>query len=188
MTSARVLLPHPARRRDLWQVDLAIAAIVIRNGPSHTEVMLTPNGQCTVIEIGARIGAGHLGFLVQHALGIDPWAACLDTALGLPAQLTPSRNSYATVRFLTAPRPGRLVSVTGLPDRSPQVPIIRVRTAAGAIVNGTQDNTGRLGNIVVVGPDRHTVDQYANDLLTQVRIDAEPHPAAQPLTSQRDSR
>lgn len=182
------VLPPEVEQAMYQQVDLAIAAVGIRNGASHTEVMLTPDGQCTVIEIGARIGAGHIGFLIQHALGIDPWAACLDTALGRPAQLTRSRDSYATVRFLTAPRPGRLASVTGLPDRSPQVPIVRVRMVVGAIVTGTEDNTGRLGSIVVVGLDRHAVDQCANDLLAQVRIDVEPHPAAQPLTDQRDSR
>lgn len=54
--------------------------------------------------------------------------------------------------------------------------------------NAAEDNTGRLGSIVVVGPDRHAVDQYANDLLAQVRIDVDPYPTAQPLTDQRDSR
>lgn len=145
-----------------------------RNGASHTEVILTPDGECTVIEIGARIGAGQIGFLIQHALGIDPWAACLDTALGRPAQLAPTRGDYATVRFLTSSHPGRLATVTGLSDRSPQVPIVRVRTAPRETVNRAEDNTGRLGSFVVVGPDRQSVDRYADHLLAQVRIEVEP--------------
>lgn len=182
------LLPATVEHSMYRQVELALAAVGIRNGLTHTEVIVTPDGRPTVIEVAARIGSGHIGFLIQHALGLDPWALCLDTALGQPTQLTPSRNRYATVRFLTAPRPGRLIRVTGLPDRSPHVPIVRIRTTTGTIVNGTDDNTDRLGSIVVVGPDRHTAEQYARDLLAQVQIDIDPCPAAQPLPGQPHSR
>ncbi|MGH3834756.1 MAG: ATP-grasp domain-containing protein [Pseudonocardiaceae bacterium] len=183
-----VVLPPQVEQAVYKQVDLAIAAVGIRNGASHTEVMLTPNGQCTVIEIGARIGAGHIGFLIQHAVGIDPWAACLDTALGRPAQLSPTRGGYATVRFLTTPHPGRLAAVTGLPDHSPQVPVVWVRKALGETVNGTEDNTGRLGSFIVIGPDRHHVDRDADRLLAQVRIEVEPLEQSGHSTDQCDSR
>lgn len=168
------VLPADAEHTVYNQVEQAIAAVGIRNGATHTEVMLAPDGQCTVIEIGARIGAGQIGFLIHHALGIDPWAACLDTALGRHARLTPARLGYATVRFLTAPRPGRLVAMTGLPDRSPQVPIVRMRKTVGETVNGARDNTGRIGSFVVVGHDQQSVDHYADHLVSQVRIEVEP--------------
>lgn len=168
------VLPADTEHAVYKQVELAIAAVGIRSGATHTEVILAPDGQCTVIEIGARIGAGQIGFLLHHALGIDPWAACLDTALGRQARLTPARLGYATVRFLTAPYAGRLVAVTGLPNRSPQVPIVRVRKTVGETVNGARDNTGRIGSFVVVGHDQQSVDQYADHLAAQVRIEVEP--------------
>jgi biotin carboxylase len=168
------VLPADTEHAVYKQIELAIAAVGIRNGATHTEVMLAPDGQCTVIEIGARVGAGQICSLAQHALGIDPWAICLDTALGRPAQLTPTRLGYATVRFLTAPHPGRLAGVTGLPDRSPQVPIVRVRKAVGEAVNGARDNTDRIGSFVVVGHDQQSVDHYADHLMARVRIDVEP--------------
>lgn len=155
------------------QVDRAIAAVGIRNGASHTEVMLTSNGRCTVIEIGARVGAGHIGFLIQHALGIDPWAACLDAALGRPAHLSPVRSDYATVRFLTATHPGRLAAVAGLPDHSPEVPLVRVRKAVGETVNVTEDNIGRIGSFIMIGRDRQRVDRDADQMLAQIRIEVE---------------
>lgn len=167
-------LPSDVERAVYRQVDLAIGAVGIRNGASHIEVMLTPDRQCAVIEIGARIGAGHIGFLIQHALGIDPWAACLDTALGRPAHLSPTRSDYATVRFLTAPHPGRLAAVAGLPDHSPQVPLVRVRRSLGETVNRIGDNTGRLGCFIMVGSDRQRVDRDADHMLAQVRIEVEP--------------
>jgi biotin carboxylase len=153
------------------EVDEAIAAVGIRNGASHTEVMLTPEGQCTVIEIGARIGAGQIGFLIHHALGIDPWAACLDTALGRPAYLAPASRGYALVRFLTSPRPGRIGAVTGLPRQSAQVPIVHMRKSVGDTVKGARRNGERLGYFVVVGPDAVAVGRHADDLLQQIRVE-----------------
>lgn len=167
-------LPADTKQAVYKQVELAIAAVGIRNGATHTEVMLAPDGHCTVIEIGARIGAGQIGFLIQHALGIDPWAACLDTALGRPARLTPTRGGYATVRFLTAPHPGRLAAVTELPERSPQVPMVRMRKAVGEAVSAAGDNTSRIGSFVVVGDDQQSVDRHADHVMAQVRIDVEP--------------
>jgi len=168
------VLPADIEHTVYKEVELAIAAVGIRNGATHTEVILAPDGRCTVIEIGARIGAGQIGFLIHHALGIDPWAACLDTALGRQARLTPTHLGYATVRFLTAPHPGRLATVTGLPDLSPQVPILRMRKAVGETVNGARDNTGRIGSFVVVGHDQRSVDQYTDHLAAQVQIEVEP--------------
>ncbi len=169
------VLPLDAERAVHKQVGQAIAAVGIRNGASHTEVMLTPDGQCTVIEIAARLGAGQIGVLIQHALGIDPWAACLDTALGRRVRLAPTRRGYAAVRFLTSPRPGRLAAVTGLPRRGPQVPIVRVRKAVGDRVDGARCNGGRLGCFVVTGPDAVAVDRHAEQLFKRIRIEVAPH-------------
>jgi biotin carboxylase len=171
-------LPPDTEHAVLKEVESAIAAVGIRNGASHTEVMVTPDDHCCVIEIGARIGAGQIGFLIRHALGIDPWAACLDTALGRLPHLAPTRSGYATVRFLTSPHPGRLATVTGLPDRSPRVPDVRVRKTTGETVNEAGDNSARLGSFVVVGPDRQSVEPYADRLLARIRIEVEPAESA----------
>ncbi|WP_241255791.1 ATP-grasp domain-containing protein [Candidatus Protofrankia californiensis] len=176
--SLPAVLPPYVERAIHQEVERAIAAVGIHNGASHTEVMLTPDSGCVVIEIGARLGAGQIGFLIQHALGIDPWKALLDTALGYPTDLTPTRDDYATVRFLTSPRTGRLASVAGLPTTGPGVPVVHLRTAIGDAVREAQANHGRLGHLVVTGPDADTVDRHAEFLLAQITIDVVPEPAA----------
>jgi Biotin carboxylase len=92
--------------------------------PTHIELVLSPDGRCTVLEIGARLGAGHIGVPIQHALGINPWRALWDIALGELASLTPQARNYATVRFLTTPQAGRLVAVTGLPPVTTTIPAV----------------------------------------------------------------
>lgn len=162
-----------AGERILAEIDKAITAVGIRNGFSHTEVKLTPHGRCTVLEIGARPGAGHIGFLVELALGTEFWKACLDVALGKPLDVVRTRNDYATVRFLTSPRPGRLTSLTNLPTPGPHVPIVRMRKAIGDTVQEAENNSARLGSFVVVGPDQQSVDRHADHLLSQVHIEVD---------------
>ncbi|MER5781239.1 ATP-grasp domain-containing protein [Streptomyces mobaraensis] len=154
----------------------AIRAVGLRNGASHTEIILTPAGQPYVIETAARIGAGHIGELLYHALGIDPWAALLDIALGRPARLTPTRRHHATVRFLISPAAGRLASVTGLPTPDPQTPLVRLRARPGDPVGPAHTNAGRLGCYIVVSPDARTTQARADRLLDDIHVQVHPLP------------
>lgn len=177
-------LPPGTERAVQQEVERAITAVGIRNGASHTEVIVGRDGRCTVIEIGARLGSGHIGVLLRHALGIDPWTALLDTALGRPAHLAPARRAYASVRFLTSPRTGRLVAVTGLPNEGPRVPAVHLRTAVGQTVGPAQTNRGRLGHFIVTGPDPAAVERQAEQILAQITVvvdsDRAPHRAGSP--------
>lgn len=88
-----VRLPPATETAVHREVDAAIRAVGIRHSALHTEVVIAPDGRCTVIEIAARLGAGHIGVLLQHALGIDVFAALLDVALGRPAALIPTAHA-----------------------------------------------------------------------------------------------
>ncbi|WP_020519503.1 ATP-grasp domain-containing protein [Catelliglobosispora koreensis] len=152
----------------------AIASVGIRNGATHTEVILTPTGECKVVEVAARIAAGNIGHLIRHATGVDPWAACLDVALGRPMQLQRTSDCFATVRFLSANRSGRLVAIHGLPKVSSEIPFVRVRATAGTRVAPPRSNSDRLGCFAVVGNNASDVERRANDLLADIRIEVEP--------------
>ncbi|MEU7088014.1 ATP-grasp domain-containing protein [Streptomyces achromogenes] len=176
--SLPVCLPPSTEAAVHREVSTAIRAVGIRNGASHTEVLIDPAGRCTVIEIAARLGAGHIGTLLQHALGIDIFTALLDVALGRPAALTPTARSHATVRFITSPHTGRLTSLIRLPEQGPGVPLVRWRAAAGDLVHAARANTDRLGCFVVTGQDADEVEERADALARQIRIQVEPLPAA----------
>lgn len=79
------------------QVDRAIAAIGIRNGASHPELTVRPDGRCSVIEIGARLGAGRTTRVSSTTRwASNRWAACLGTALA--AQSVPTSAAVTTSR------------------------------------------------------------------------------------------
>ncbi|MFJ3861936.1 hypothetical protein ACIPRL_37695 [Streptomyces sp. NPDC090085] len=100
-----------------------------------------------------------------------------DIALGRPARLTPARRHHATVRFLTSPAVGRLTAVTGLPRPGPGTPLVRLRARPGDPVGPAHTNAGRLGSLIVVSPDARTTAARAAQLLDDIRIEVEPHPA-----------
>ncbi|MEV6409393.1 ATP-grasp domain-containing protein [Streptomyces bobili] len=167
-------LPATAERALHEQAGRAIAAVGVRNGATHTELVLGPDGRCTVLEIGARLGAGHIGVLMQHALGIDPWRTLWDIALGRPVTIAPAPGGYATVRFLTTPHAGRLVAVTGLPAVTTTIPAVRVRAAEGSDIGPATSNRGRLGHVIVTGHDPRKVDERADRILRQITVTVAP--------------
>ncbi|MFI9311165.1 ATP-grasp domain-containing protein [Streptomyces triculaminicus] len=172
--SLPVSLPPAVEAAVHREVEAAIRAAGIRHGASHTEVIVGADGRCVVIEIGARLAAGQIGVLIQHALGIDVWAALLDVALARPATLAPTARGYATVRFVTSPRAGRLTSVCGFPKTGSGVPFVRWRAVIGGLVHVPGANGHRLGSFVVTGPDADEVEERADALLRRVRIQVEP--------------
>ncbi|WP_405444511.1 ATP-grasp domain-containing protein [Streptomyces achromogenes] len=176
--SLPVCLPPSTEAAVHREVSTAIRAVGVRNGASHTEVVIDLAGRCTVIEIAARLGAGHIGILLQHALGIDVFAALLDVALGRPAALTPTAHGHATVRFITSPHTGRLTSLNRLPEQGPGVPFVRWRAAVGDLVHAARANTDRLGCFVVTGSDADEVEERADALARQIQVQVEPLPAA----------
>ncbi|MGA5442225.1 ATP-grasp domain-containing protein [Streptomyces griseoincarnatus] len=176
--SLPVRLPPAIEAAVHREAQTAIRAAGIRHGASHTEVIVAADGRCTAIEIGARLAAGQIGILIRHALGIDVWAALLDVALGRPAALAPTAHGYATVRFLTSPRAGRLTSLSGFPKTGPGVPFTRWRAALGGTVHEPGANGHRLGSFVVTGTDAAEVEERADALLRQIRIGVEPAPGA----------
>ncbi|MFD9078168.1 ATP-grasp domain-containing protein [Streptomyces erythrochromogenes] len=159
------------------EVTRAVHAVGICNSASHTEVIVTPTGRPYVIETAARIGAGHIGDLLHHALGINPWTALLDIALGRPARLTPARRHHATAQFLTSPAAGRLTAVTGLPRPGPDTPLVRLRARPGDTVGPAHTNAGRLGSFIVVSPDARTTQARVAQLLHDIDVHVEPQPA-----------
>ncbi|MFG2210499.1 ATP-grasp domain-containing protein [Streptomyces sp. NPDC048638] len=174
--SLPVRLPPATEAAVRHEAEAAIRAVGIRHGASHTEVVVDADGRCTVIEIAARLGGGHIGLLLQHALGLDVFTALVDVALGRPAALTPTVHGHATVRFVTSPRAGRLTSLSGFPKPGPGVPFVRWRAVIGGLVNAAGANADRLGAFVVTGQSEAEVEQRANTLARRVHVQVDASP------------
>jgi biotin carboxylase len=75
-----------------------VKAVGIHNGPSHTEVMLTPKGP-RLIETHTRLGGDRIFELVKLATGIDLLKLTIEQSLGqkiadkIPTKITSTRNA-----------------------------------------------------------------------------------------------
>jgi biotin carboxylase len=99
----------------------AIHALGLRNGIAFPQVIVSPDGDCRVVEVAARIPGGQMADLARHAVGVDLVEIALRQALGVevPDELVrPSFTQPLAIKFLTAspgPLPtGRIASVGSL--------------------------------------------------------------------------
>jgi biotin carboxylase len=156
--------------RVLEQTTRTLAALGVTNSVSHTEVIVTADGDCRVIEAAARIGAGRIGVLVDLALGISMPLASVDLALGNPVAVTPTRARHAVSRLFAAPAAGRLVDVRNLPETGGDVHLVRLTRPVGGPVAGPESNKARVGHFIVHGADDEQVNRRADELLARVRV------------------
>lgn len=80
----------------------ALDALEIKNGASHTEFKLDENGNCRIIEIGARMGGDCIGSdLVQISTGYDFVKMVIDVACGKkPCFEKVSKGQDVQIKFL----------------------------------------------------------------------------------------
>lgn len=100
----------------------ALDALGVRNGPTHTEVVLARTGRVDIIETHTRLGGHGIPRLVEAALGVDLQALTFAQVAGssvlsrLPSPSPRQTGPAQAVWFGYAPVAGRVHSVqTGTP-------------------------------------------------------------------------
>lgn len=83
-------------------IQTALTALGVREGASHSEFRLSPDGSVKLIEIGARMGGDCIGsHLVPYTTGYDYLKMVLDTALGNAPEFALSGSPCPTaIRFI----------------------------------------------------------------------------------------
>lgn len=142
-------------------------AVGLRDGPTHTEVRLGPDGP-RVIESHNRTGGACINELVEAAYGIDLAAWALGWPFGLVEPLTerPPAIGGACTRFVLG-RPGVIRSVDGI-DRvraHPDVIAAELTAKPGDTVRPLQDNWDRLGLVAVRGTSNDAAVALCEDLI-----------------------
>jgi biotin carboxylase len=166
---------EPKARQALEQATVAaLEAVGFDWGPAHTELRLTPTGP-VVVEINPRLAGGMIPELVRHATGIDQLSVMLDMLLGKPVSLQPTRQEYAAIRFLTAPRRGRITRVTGVEEaRSlPGIREVSVDKGVGTLVRFPENAIDRLGFVIASSRDRAEAITSVNQARELIQLQLE---------------
>ena len=90
-------------------------AIGIKNGPSHTEIIVTSQGP-KIVELGARLGGDNITtHLVPLSTGINMVEACIKIALGEMPDITTKCNKGSAIRYFQQ-HAGVIKSIDGIED------------------------------------------------------------------------
>jgi biotin carboxylase len=88
----------------------AVRALGLRDAIAFPQLIASPNGSVSVVEVAARIPGGQMADLVRHAVGVDLVEVALRQALGedIPDEIAlPRFTQPLAIRFFTA-QPGPL--------------------------------------------------------------------------------
>ena len=162
------------------ETDAALRAFVgdfldrlgLREGLSHTEVILGPQGPA-IVETHTRNGGDHIADLVLLSTGLDLRDLALRSRCGLVhgAPPSPEPTGGAAIRYLT-PRPGVVEEIDGLDAARylPGVVDIDLDVCVGDRVCPLRSSFDRVGYVIAVGADTRQAEQRCLAAVETVRI------------------
>lgn len=159
-------------QEDIKQVaEKAICAIGMKNGPTHTEIKVTPQG-AKVVEIAARLGGDFItSKLVPLSTGIDMIQCTFSTLFGEQVQFERTRSNGSAIRFIQGEK-GVLDAVYGMEEaRSmPGVQEVELYKIPGDAVKRPENSSDRVGHVIAVGKDADEAAENAEKALEKIRV------------------
>ncbi|NLW19635.1 MAG: ATP-grasp domain-containing protein [Candidatus Cloacimonetes bacterium] len=123
-------------------------ALELKNGASHTEVLLTKEGELVVVEAAGRMGGDFIGsHMVPLSTGYDFLKAVIEVALDRFSGIEPSQFKMAhSGVFYVLPNPGVIKKIVDHSQRFEHVrlavPILKVGDRVDEIVDGSGKRAG----------------------------------------------
>jgi biotin carboxylase len=155
----------------------AVRALGIENGPTYTQLRLSPSGPI-VGEVAARVGGGHDAELVLAATGVDLNDMAITAALtpmslevGVDVNVDVHWRQAACVRFLVPP-PGELIAVDGVEEAAslPGIEWARIYRRPGHVFRELRTGSDRAGAVLAVGETRAEAVERAAAAAESVRF------------------
>lgn len=132
-------------------VQYALDALGIKNGASHSEILVTPNGDIEIVEIAGRMGGDFIGsHLVYHTTGFDYMKAVIEIALGdfEMQDYKFYKDKKAGVYFLTA-KSGIVEKIKNIEDQFENVLLAMPLVQKGDEVESLLDSSTKRSGVVV---------------------------------------
>lgn len=132
----------------------AIRAIGMRNGPTHTEIKVTPDGP-KLVEIAARLGGDFItSKLVPLSSGVDMIECSFAILLGESVQYHRTKNQGAAIRFLHGKK-GILESIEGTEEVRQMTGVreVEIYKKIGNPVQPPENSSDRIGHVIATGKD-----------------------------------
>lgn len=141
----------------------AIKASGLVTGAFNSDVIITPDGDVSILEMGARCGATCIPELISMYTGIDYYAEMIRAALGEVTELQPSGESVPCMSKLLFSRAGGIIQSIDF-DTIANIEryysaIIHLDIKPGSTVSPVHDGTDRYGSIVMPAEKEDAIDR-----------------------------
>lgn len=149
-------------------------AIGIKNGPSHTEIIITAEGP-KIVEIGARLGGDNINtHLVPLSTGVDIVECCIKIALGQKPDIKPKWNKGAAIRYFQQ-HAGIVKSIKGIEEAKRLLGVKQITIVHGVGEKITQiDNSGaRMGFVIAQDENAEAAVEDCIRALDAIKVEIE---------------
>ncbi len=128
---------------------MANKAIGIKNGPSHTEIIVTSEGP-KIVELGARLGGDNITtHLVPLSTGVNMVECCIKIALGEKPDIEPKWSKGSAIRYFQQ-HAGIVKSIEGIEEaeKIEGVQQISIVHGVGETVTEIDSSRARMGFVI----------------------------------------
>lgn len=146
-------------------------AIGIKNGPSHTEIIVTKQGP-KIVELGARLGGDNITtHLVPLSTGVDMVECCIKIALGEIPDIKKKWNKGSAIRYFEQ-HAGVIDSIEGV-DKAEEidgVQQISIVHGVGEKVTEINSSGERMGFVIAQDVDVDAAIKDCLAALTKINV------------------
>lgn len=146
-------------------------AIGIKNGPSHTEIIITSEGP-KIVELGARLGGDNITtHLVPLSTGVNMVECCIKIALGEKPNIEKKWNQGSAIRYFKQ-HAGVIEGIEGVDkaeeiDGVQQISIVR---GVGEEVTEINSSEARMGFVIAQDVDADAAIKDCLAALTKINV------------------
>ncbi|MBR3397284.1 MAG: ATP-grasp domain-containing protein [Lachnospiraceae bacterium] len=160
------------QQKDILKVaDSAIRAIGMENGPTHTEIKVTPTG-AKLVEIAARLGGDFItSRLVPLSTGVDMTDCSFASLSGEEVQCECRFHRGAAIRFIQGKK-GVLSEIRGcsVSRNMPGIEEVEIYMNPGDSIRKPENSSDRVGHIIATGRDAEEASKNAEEALKQIEV------------------
>ncbi len=129
-------------------VSRSLDALEVKNGASHTEVMVTPAQEVYIVEVGARMGGDYIGsHLVEYSTGYDFLEGVIRVATGNFEVPVTEALAWSGIYYILPP-PGRLVEVIDNTASVPEIVKTEIYYKPGDMIPVIKESNDRVAAII----------------------------------------
>ena len=146
-------------------------AVGIKNGPSHTEIIVTKAGP-KIVEIGARLGGDCITtHLVPLSIGVNMVEACIRIALGEKPDITPTLHCGSAIRYFKQ-YAGVVEKIEGAAEAEAMsgVKQVSIVHGVGETITDITDSGSRMGFVIAQGTDADDASDKCEAALKEIKV------------------